>query len=363
MAGEIKVLSSMCERAPHDFAFIKRSRLRIDKHQARLLRVAGEILCRGIDERDETTVKSALRVFATVRQQAAAHRLFQEQCVRPALAQAASRMKQDYGTTATAELYTAAGDFLQRESTRCLLAAAADLELCASEKAQDVANSPRFDFIAESIWIEVYAAAKDVIFRPASDDFHPNYRLSTEFIELLESTYKTRSSLLGFRDHTITTSFHSKWELHGKTYFQLHRNEVVRQVELSLNSTVESERQADAGGDTAQTQTPATAMSQLVVRMWQADVYLPTQTADFLRLTLDLVARFRAWLHESFCSPEEEEQQEKEKEAGEDEKARIPVARRVVAVAEAQKFTEEYEHARAPTFPPLLLEPCGLAGF
>ena len=135
--------------------------------------------------------------------------------------------------------------------------------------------------------------------------------------------------------------------MHGKTYFQLHRNEVVRQVEMSLNSTVtvaaEAEAVAAAGDTTAQTQTPASTMSQLVVRMWQPDVYLPTQTAEFLRLTLDLVARFRAWVHEYFCCQEEQEQKD-------NVPVPVPLARRVVAIAEAQKFTEEYVLTVCPSF-------------
>jgi hypothetical protein len=290
---------------------------------------AGVALSRGIAALDEEAAKSALRVYAIVGQQTAAHRLFKEQYVRPALAEAAARVKkEDDGTQATKGFYAAARDLLQNHSTAMLLAAATDLN-DAAERQHTSADATLFDFVADSIWAEVYSTVQEVIFRPASEDFHLNYRLSMQFVELLESTYITRRSLQAFREHACTVGLLSKWELHGKTYFQLHRNEVVVQVEKALSAFSKSASGpvADTVGETLQ-HTPGAAMSQLVLQMWDPEIFLPSQASDFLRLTLDLIARYRTWLHVYFCQ-----------KVAEDED--FPLATRVLALIESLEFAEE----------------------
>ena len=329
VAGELRVVYTVCQRSPQDCAFIKQSRSQIDAYQARLLREAGISFGRAIDELDEIALKSALRVYAVIGEVKVAHRLFQHQYVRPALAEVAARVKkEDDGTRATTDLYAAAGEFLRQESTRLLLEAAIDLtETSVRPHRVDVAT---FDFVADSIWAEVYAVIQAVVFRPASEDFHLNYRLSTQFLGTLESTYTNRQSLQGFREHACTIGLLNKWDLHGKTYFQLHRNEVVLQAETALNIHETLAPSPEDGRDSVELhQTPADAISQLVVRMWDVNVFLASQTADFLRLTLDLVARFRAWLHASFCL----------NGSGD---AQIPLKTRVLGFTEAQAFDEQY---------------------
>eukprot|EP01043_Picozoa_sp_COSAG02_P054499 COSAG02_NODE_6178_length_3750_cov_2.117776_4_plen_526_part_00 len=329
VAGELRVLSTVCQEVPRRCAFIEQSRSHIDAHHARLMGEAGVSLRRGIDALNEETVKSALRVYAVVGQQTAAHGLFKDQYVRPALADAAARVKkEDACTQATADFYTAARDFLQKQSTAMLLAAATDLNGAATR--QHVSDATLFDFVADSIWTEVYSTVQEVIFRPASEDFHRNYRLSMQFVELLESTYTTRRSLQAFRDHVCTVGLLGKWELHGKTFFQLHRNEVVLKVEkaLSVLSNAASGPVAATADDKTLQQTPGATMSQLVLQMWDPDVFLPSQASDFLRLTLDLVARYRTWVHACFCQNVADG-------------VEISLASRVLAVIEALEFTEE----------------------
>lgn len=330
VAGELRVLSTVCQGVPRHCAFMEQSRSHIDAHHARLMDEAGASLSRGIDALSEETVKSALRVYAVVGQQTAAHGLFKDQYVRPALADAAARVKrEDTCTQATADLYTAARDFLQKRSTVMLLDAAIDLN-GASARQQISVDATHFDFVADSIWTEVYSTVQDVIFRPASEDFHRNYRLSMQFVEFLESTYTTRRSLQAFRNHVCTIGLLGKWELHGKTFFQLHRNEVVLQVEkaLSVFSKTAFEPVAATADDKPLKQTPGATMSQLVLQMWDPDVFLPSQASDFLRLTLDLIARYRTWLSAYFCQNVAE---------GMD----ISLVSRVEAVVEALDFTEE----------------------
>lgn len=329
VAGELRVLSTVCQGVPRRCAFIEQSRSHIDAHHARLMGEAGVALSRGIAALDEEAAKSALRVYAIVGQQTAAHRLFKEQYVRPALAEAAARVKkEDDGTQATKGFYAAARDLLQNHSTAMLLAAATDLN-DAAERQHTSADATLFDFVADSIWAEVYSTVQEVIFRPASEDFHLNYRLSMQFVELLESTYITRRSLQAFREHACTVGLLSKWELHGKTYFQLHRNEVVVQVEKALSAFSKSASGpvADTVGETLQ-HTPGAAMSQLVLQMWDPEIFLPSQASDFLRLTLDLIARYRTWLHVYFCQ-----------KVAEDED--FPLATRVLALIESLEFAEE----------------------
>lgn len=339
VAGELRVLSSVCKGVSRRCAFIEQSRSHIDAHHAKLMGEAGLCLSRGIDAMDAETVKSALQVYAIVGQHTASHQLFKEKYVRPALAEAAARVKQDDDDTqATAGLYTAAGDFLRSHSTAMLLAAATDLN-DAAVRQHTSTHTQLFDFVADSIWTEVYSVIQEVIFRPASEDFHRNYRLSMQFVDLLESTYRTKHTLQMFREHASTVGLLGKWELHGKTYFQLHRNEVVLHVEEALSAVSKSGSEVAAVANDAETdnavadnvnsqRTPGAAISQLVLQMWDPEVFLPSQASDFLRLTLDLVAKYRVWLRAYFCKDE----------AG---YVGIPLATRVLATVEAQEFKEE----------------------
>ena len=135
IAGEISVLSATCDRAPQECAFIKQSRAQLDKEQARLLHEACAVLRRGIGEREQGAVESSLRAFAAVGQEVVAHRLFREEFASPAVADAVDAAKRDDGALAVEQVYAAVDEFLARESTCCLLRAAAGLRSSSAPQA------------------------------------------------------------------------------------------------------------------------------------------------------------------------------------------------------------------------------------
>ena len=158
IAGEISVLSATCDRAPQECAFIKQSRAQLDKEQARLLHEACAVLRRGIGEREQGAVESSLRAFAAVGQEVVAHRLFREEFASPAVADAVDAAKRDDGALAVEQVYAAVDEFLARESTCCLLGAAAGLRSSSAPHAAGEAAG--YDFVANSLWTEVYDATK-----------------------------------------------------------------------------------------------------------------------------------------------------------------------------------------------------------
>ena len=115
---------------------------------------------------------------------------------------------------------------------------------------------------------------------------------------------------------------------------------------LSAFSNAASGPVAATTEDKSLQQTPGCTMSQLVLQMWDPDVFLPSQASDFLRLTLDLVARYRTWLHAYFCQ---------NIAAG----VEISLASRVLAVVEALDFIEECVCLSATRMPQLGIESCG----
>ena len=159
IAGEISVLSATCDRAPQECAFIKQSRAQLDKEQARLLHEACAVLRRGIGEREQGAVESSLRAFAAVGQEVVAHRLFREEFASPAVADAVDAAKRDDGALAVEQVYAAADEFLARESTCCLLRAAAGLQRSSSAP-RAAGEATGYDFVANSLWTEVYDATK-----------------------------------------------------------------------------------------------------------------------------------------------------------------------------------------------------------
>ncbi|KAL8293723.1 hypothetical protein RQP46_000424 [Phenoliferia psychrophenolica] len=150
----------------------------------------------------------------------------------------------------------------------------------------DILTDVLWDEIANRLMSElgqtIYAAGRPSV-------FHQNYTITSTFISRIESISPSLSHLHSLRTHPSYSNFTRRFQL--PVYFQLRFKEIVTAVERTL----------DGGANQAGGETFLLAESEVIWKAlqlaWNDDVYLPELAARFWRLSLQLLSRYRTWLH------------------------------------------------------------------
>jgi hypothetical protein len=292
IAAEISALGKSCKRAPPHFSFIVQTLQCLGDHQTRLLDELGSTLSSSLAAGDDAASQSTLRAYAALEREAQAEELVLATFVQPAVAALVSQSTGDDGQLDLVRLYGGVEALVLGNPFACALRASSSLftaEPCT-----------RYDFVANSVWVEVFAAVKDSIFRPASQRFADNFRQSVKFLAFLESTYPTDAARQTFRTHRVTRNCEEKWSLHTKTYFQLHKNDIIRQVEqaLAIGCPRKSGDETDITEPSFDEKKPSVIVWSCISSCWSPEAYLPPLAADFLLLSLQMVARYSTWIRQ-----------------------------------------------------------------
>ena len=158
-----------------------------------------------------------------------------------------------------------------------------------------------FDFLGGSLLPETMTAIEKVCpgcYSPGLPDaFHANYLAYTSFIDNLERLCSTESQLNRFRHSDTYIHYTKKWNV--AAYFSLRFQDVARGLEEALDGIGLAEETAASSEETKAmkfTFAATTAVWKALQLTMDPRVFLPQLGDRFLRLVLQVVARFCTWV-------------------------------------------------------------------
>lgn len=203
-----------------------------------------------------------------------------------------------------------------------------------------------YDFVVNAVWPEIISnieARIPSIFAPGNPSiFHEKFTISMDFLLTFEHQCGSQASVKRLREHSSYQLFMSKWNL--PVYFQIRFQEIAGLFENSLviafNKTLDN------------SEFYLTASHQLwesIYKCWQLNVYLPTLVHRFLKLTLQLLARYSAWINETY-------QKEVEKpsipNASRNDRASTPANNNIVVTSKVNGLDSGSQQTPQPPPPP-----------
>lgn len=158
-----------------------------------------------------------------------------------------------------------------------------------------------FDFLGGSVLPEVLNAIEAACpgcYSPGMPDaFHANYVASSMFIDALERLCVTLAQVERFRDSAAYSQHRKKWNL--AAYYSLRFQDVAGALEEGLDGVGLSEADAAQEGDQTKLRFAATGAAWRALQSTVApEVFLPQLADRFLKLALQVVARYCTWVSE-----------------------------------------------------------------
>jgi hypothetical protein len=290
IAAELHLQQLACARCPDTYAFVLQSKQALQVHEDNLLKELSIRLRSSITNRDCISTTILLQAYATIHRESAAEELYQHTFVVPFLTEAVKASSSaDSATVGLKDL-----DVLFSEVIRFIAEVpTSDLLQISSKIHADILGPGDFDFISNSVWTAVFEVSKDRMYQPASSAFQLNYCQTMTFIDRLENSFETLSDINKFRLHPTTQTFDDKWKVHLKTYFQIYKNDTIRTAEDCLSSTLAPNSHHESSGFAF---IASRTMWSLVLRCWDTDVFILPLGHEFLKLSLQLTARYRSWI-------------------------------------------------------------------
>jgi len=158
-----------------------------------------------------------------------------------------------------------------------------------------------FDFLGGSLLPESLTAVEKVCsgcYSPGIPDaFHANYLAFTSFVDNLERLCLTESQVKRFRVSDTYTQSYKKWNV--AAYFSLRFQDVARGLEEALDGIGLAEETATLSEETKAMRfnfAATTAVWKALQSTMDPHVFLPQLGDRFLRLALQVLARFCTWV-------------------------------------------------------------------
>lgn len=240
----------------------------------------------GLDHNNTDILRQCLRTYALIDKIKDAESLFRKHVVRPFMEEI---ITEDFLRSSSLKgMYTKILEFIPKH---CQILK--DIT-SSSSPSGDVIRG--YDFIVNAVWPEIISnieARIPSIFAPGNPDiFHEKFTISMDFLSKFEHQCGSQASVKRLREHSSYQLYMSKWNL--PVYFQIRFQEIAGLFENSLvigfNKTTENEFYLTASYQ----------MWESIYKCWQSNVYLPTLVHRFLRLTLQLLSRYSAWIDETY---------------------------------------------------------------
>lgn len=165
----------------------------------------------------------------------------------------------------------------------------------------------RLDFVTEAVWPAVEAAVcgnMAAAFSPGIPDvFHKSVRAGARLYSAVEAATGNDSQRARLRESKSSREFWKRWNL--PVYFQLRFSDITSSFDECLragpkpvSSSPENAQGATAGllrSDVYKVRATVALVAALR-RCWAEDVFLPALTHRFVRLSLQLLARYVTWV-------------------------------------------------------------------
>ncbi|XP_028765079.1 conserved oligomeric Golgi complex subunit 2 [Neltuma alba] len=274
--------------------FIENMEKRIQNASLILDASLGHCFVDGLEHRDATAIYNCLRAYAAIDNTKNAEEIFRTTIVAPLIQKIIP-----HGPSAMAAESSADGldsDYEQIKEcidNNCKFL----LEISSAENS----GLHVFDFLANSILKEVLSAiqkGKPGAFSPGRPtEFLKNYKSSLDFLAHLEGYCPSRSAVAKFRSEAIYSEFMKQWNI--GVYFSLRFQEIAGALDSVLTtSSLLPVQNSDPGEANYQNLTLKQSVTLLesLRSCWREDVFLLSCSDKFLRLSLQLLARYTNWL-------------------------------------------------------------------
>ncbi|GAQ80959.1 brefeldin A-sensitive Golgi protein-like [Klebsormidium nitens] len=289
IASEMNRLRFYVARAA-ELPFIQSMQKRISAASATLNSHLQACLEGGLQRRDTAVIYHCLRAYASIDNAAGAEEAFRAAIVTPFVAELVPG-GQAKGAATLTDVYAGVRERIERDCKFLL----------------EIVDQPNsglhaFHFLANSVLREVHSAIsknRPGAFSPGKpDEFLVNYKASLYFLDILEGYCPTQAQLLKFRSQPAYADFVKQWNL--PAYFSIRFQDIAESLDKVLIAPVAPLAHPSPvrgpDGRLSLALQPSAVLWDSLQRCWKDDIYIPTAADRFLRLTLQLVARYTTWL-------------------------------------------------------------------
>eukprot|EP01112_Ceratiomyxa_fruticulosa_P002619 TRINITY_DN1276_c0_g1_i1.p1 TRINITY_DN1276_c0_g1~~TRINITY_DN1276_c0_g1_i1.p1 ORF type:complete len:760 (-),score=116.74 TRINITY_DN1276_c0_g1_i1:30-2309(-) len=250
-------------------------------------------------------ILTCLRAYQAIDKVNECYEIFRVDFVRPSLASIINISALEAGTRGSSNgldaIYHSILQFLNTQCTTIFNATSVreqNLDVLSDEGVPFVRG---FDFLSHSIWVEIEETIWDrtkQIFAPGiPETFHRNYTTSAVFLgEVENSCCPTLTALNSFRSSKGYKSFLGRWNL--SVYFQLRFTEISNRFEsaLSINQQIPTPYNQLLEQGKPCVMLATNALWECLLLCFSKDIFIYELCAKFLRLALQIIARYKGWL-------------------------------------------------------------------
>ncbi|KAI9079465.1 hypothetical protein K1719_038547 [Acacia pycnantha] len=254
----------------------------------------GHCFVDGLEHRDATAIYNCLRAYAAIDNTKNAEEIFRTTIVAPLIQKIIP-----HGPSAmAAESSTEGLDSDYEQIKQCI---DKDCKFLLEISSAENSGLHVFDFLANSILKEVLSAiqkGKPGAFSPGRPtEFLKNYKSSLDFLAHLEGYCPSRSAVAKFRSQAIYSEFMKQWNI--GVYFSLRFQEIAGALDSALTTSslvpVQNSEPGEASYQNLTLKQSVTLMESLR-SCWRENVFFLSCSDKFLRLSLQLLARYTSWL-------------------------------------------------------------------
>ncbi|WCJ36242.1 Conserved oligomeric Golgi complex subunit 2 [Euphorbia peplus] len=274
--------------------FIENMEKRIQSASLLLDASLGHCFVDGLEHRDESAIYNCLRAYAAIDNTKSAEEIFRTTIVAPLIQKIIPQGPSGMVSAGSGDGLT--DDYLQIK--QCI---AKDCKFLLEISSTENSGLHVFDFLANSILKEVLSAiqkGKPGAFSPGRPtEFLLNYNSSLDFLAHLEGYCSSRSAVAKFRGGAVYVEFMKQWNV--GVYFSLRFQEIAGSLDsaLAASSLVPVQNsesgQGNLGGLTLK---QSATLLESLRSCWREDVLILSCSDKFLRLSLQLLARYSNWL-------------------------------------------------------------------
>ncbi|XP_065873329.1 conserved oligomeric Golgi complex subunit 2 [Euphorbia lathyris] len=274
--------------------FIENMEKRIQSASLLLDASLGHCFVDGLEHRDENAIYNCLRAYAAIDNTKSAEEIFRTTIVAPLIQKIISQGSSGMVSAASGD--GLADDY--RQFKQCIVK---DCKFLLEISSTENSGLHVFDFLANSILKEVLSAiqkGKPGAFSPGRPtEFLMNYNSSLDFLAHLEGYCSSRSAVAKFRAEPVYVEFMKQWNV--GVYFSLRFQEIAGALDsaLAASSLVPVQNSESAQGNLGGlTLKQSATLLESLRSCWREDVLILSCSDKFLRLSLQLLARYSNWL-------------------------------------------------------------------
>ncbi|GAA0141955.1 hypothetical protein LIER_02974 [Lithospermum erythrorhizon] len=275
-----------------DMPFIENMERRIQSASLLLDTSLGHCLGDALDHRDESAIYNCLRAYAAIDNTKSAEEIFRSTVVRPLI-------QKVIPSSSSGGMNEASEDELELDYKVIKRYIEDDCKFLLEISSKENSGLHVFSFLANSILKEVLFAIqkrKPGAFssgRPTK--FLKNYKSSLEFLTHLEGYCTSRSAVARFRAEDVYIEFMRQWNV--GVYFKLRFQEIAGALDSALVvATLEPILNTPSDNTQGLILQQSLSLMQCLRSCWKDDILVVSCSDKFLRLTLQLLARYSNWL-------------------------------------------------------------------